>query len=207
MNQIRVKLPGSSDRGIKAELFDVLDEFFRDSSAWVETVPLNLVSGTTIYSVIPADDGKVIALAGILDGNQQVVPAVVVDITTPGVSIQLRDNPNQSTTVTAYLVKSIVLPTTTDAIPIAPEWVLSHYNNCIEDGMLARLMMQKNKPYSDINTASYHGKRFRNSIAEARAQALRRYTFGTQSWTYPGQFAVSTQRGGVSIGGTDTRFF
>jgi hypothetical protein len=121
--------------------------------------------------------------------------------------VQLRDNPNSSATHSLFAVKSVVLPTATDAVPIAPEWVLSHYNNVIEDGILSRMMLQKNKPYSDQNTAAYHGRRFRNSIAEARAQALRRYTFGTQSWTYPGQFGISTQRGGVSIGGTDTRFF
>ena len=66
LDQARTKLPGSSDAGLKGELFDVFHEFFNDSDSWVETLSMPVVPGSVDYNVVP-NSGQIVRLGGVLD--------------------------------------------------------------------------------------------------------------------------------------------
>ena len=200
MNQARVKLTGSSDAGIKAELFDVLHEFFSDSDSWHETLTVPIVVGTTTYSLIPAHGGKIIRLLGVFDPNNIPQPAFMPEFGT--LSLVYPSNTSQNYTV--VVSKQVQLPTTRDDVPDAPHWVLPVYERTILDGVLGKMMGQQNKSYSSDTLSTYHLKRFRDGIAMARTAASRQNTKGAQNWSYPRQYRSSSQRGGISTANPTT---
>ena len=58
MNQARIKLPGASDAGITAELYDVLKEFFRDTNAWTEDIQFTPILNQKEYRLTPSTRGN-----------------------------------------------------------------------------------------------------------------------------------------------------
>lgn len=195
MNEARVKLPGASDTGIKLELFQVLGEFFHDSSAWTQNINVNILPNVVDYDLVP-DEGRIIRLAGVVDANNTPQGALMPSFGT--LSIEF---PQQTPQVwTATVVLDVDLPTTRDAIPIAPYWVLQVYSRTIMDGLLGKMMGQLAKSYSNTNLSTYHLRRFRDGIAMARTANLRRNTIGSQAWGFPQSYRSRGQRGGVSVG-------
>ncbi len=196
MNQARIKLPGSSDAGVKLELYDVMKEFLKDSNAWTEDISLVVRPNTTDYTLTP-DEGQIIRLVGLWDEKMIPIPAFMPTFGT----IRLV---NQATTVTTQptwtvrVVKNITLPTTRDDVPVGPDWLLTVYSLDILDGLLGKMMGQQNKSYSNATMATYHLRRFRTAIQGARTAAIRQNTQGAQEWAFPRGWASSTQRGGVS---------
>lgn len=196
LNQARIKLPGASDAGIKGELFDVLNEFFGETSSWMEAISINILPNTTEYEVTPAEGGQIIRLAGVVDKNKLPQPAIMPSF---GL-VSFRDPYNVAQTFIATVVKNVSLPTTKDQLPITPDFVYSVYGTTILDGLLGRMMSQLNKSYSNDTLGTYHLKKFSDGIAMARVATLRANTFGTQRWHFPGGWRGRGQRGGVSVG-------
>jgi hypothetical protein len=218
MNDARIKLPGSSDRGLKQELWSVLFEFFQDSRSWKGEQYFAVTAGVQKYAIAPEDGGQIIELFAVVDGNHMPTAAFLPDFT----EIHIRW-PIQQTTIwpagsppyplsltgpwKAWYLENVAEPTTQGDLPVAPAWVLRVYREHILDGLLGRMMSQKGKPYSDPQLAKYHLSRFRAGIAIARTAAMRQNTFGAQNWSYPRNgAAMTTQRGGVSTAFPD-RFF
>ncbi|SRR5258708_1712001 len=202
LNMVRVKLTGASDAGIKAELYDVLSEFFNDSSSWTESVTINAVPNVTSYS-LSVTEGQILRLDGVIDANNFPQPAIMATIGT----LTLAHAPNTAQTYMANLVKNVALPTTKDMLPIAPSWVLPVWHLGILDGVLGKMAAQPNKSYSNETMATYHLKRFRDAIARARVSKLRANTVGAQAWSFPKTFHSNNQRGGVpGFGGSDRSF-
>ena len=196
MNQARMKLPGASDTGITAELYDVLKEFFRDSNAWTEDIPVTVQQNTTTYTLTPFQDGQIIRLVGFWDDKGIPVPSFMPQFG----MLQLLHQPSITvpTPWTARVVKTITLPTGRDFMPIAPDWTLGVYSVDILDGLLGKMMGQQAKSYSNGTMSTYHLRRFRTAIQLARTAALRMNTVGAQEWAYPRGWNAGSQRGGVS---------
>jgi hypothetical protein len=210
LNDLRIKLPGSSDRGIKQELWSVLFEFFQDSRSWRGEQYFYVTAGTQNYAIAPEDGGQIIELFYVHDGNQFPAAAFLPDFN----HIHIRWPVQQTTVVPsgpppyplsltspwkAGYLENIAEPATQGELPVAPSWVLRVYREHILDGVLGKMMSQKNKPYSDPNLAKYHLARFRAGIAIARTAAMRQNTFGAQNWRFPRNGThLSSQRGGVS---------
>lgn len=191
MNQLRVKLVGASDAGLKAQLYDVCTEFFRDSLSWYEIIPFTAQPNIVDYSVTPTE-GMIIQLAAVVNGDGSLCSASMFDVGT----VHLANAPNESQTLYATVIKTVGLPNTNDMVPMAPDWLLPQWHLEIQSGVLGNMMLQTDKSYSDRAGALYHLKRFRDGIAQARARTLRANTQGTQAWRFPGSFATNTQRGG-----------
>lgn len=200
LNQARVTLTGASDAGLKGELFNVLNEFFSDSNSWLESIPISIVPNTTSYDVTP-DGGQIIRLAGVVDVNLIPQPAMMPEFGT----IQFQTPYNTAQTFQATVIKTVTQPTDRHGIPVIPDFVLSVYGVQILQGLLGNMMMQPNKSYSSDKAGMLRYRSFRNGVASARVAALRRNTLGVQAWSYPQNFRVGGQRGGVSVG-NDTRF-
>ncbi len=200
MDMARIKLTGASDAGIKAELFDVLHEFFSDSGSWTEMLTIQIVPGITTYALTPQKGGKIIRLIGVWDPNQIPQEAFMPEF---GV-LQLVYPTNLANPYTVAVEKQVVLPTARDGVPDAPTWVLQVYERTVLDGVLGKMMGQQNKSYSNDTLSTYHLRRFRDGIQMARVATQRQNTKGAQAWAYPRQYRTSTQRGGISTANPTT---
>lgn len=201
MNQARIKLIGASENGLKAELYDVLSEFFNDSSCWTQDVTIPYVSGTQNYSFSVAE-GQIIRLSGVSDWgsttpisppppNISVTPVAAL---MPNIgSLILKNAPNTNGFYQATVVTNVGLPTTREMIPIAPDWVLPIWHVGILDGVMGKMMCEPNKSYSNPTQGAYHLKRFRDAIARARVSKLRANTNGAQAWRFPQSFHTRGQ--------------
>ncbi len=227
MNQARVKLTGASDVGIKAELYQVLKEFFYDSNSWTETIELPITPEIRCYKLVPRYGGKIIKLIGVVDSFKAPVGAFMPRFG----ELELAHAPRYSGSAAGavsppypygfsplyvlatgstgpfdpgwiyhvHVIKNLDWQTTRDMVPICPDWVLSVYEVTILDGLLGKMMTQQNKSYTDKETGLYHLRRFRTGIQQAKAAALHQNTMGAQNWRFPlqGGWRSRTQLGGV----------
>src|SRR4029077_15659916 len=76
MQTLRVHVPGATDQLLQLELFNVIDEFFRRTSAWHYEDSIELEEGKSEYAfAIPADSTVVRLLA--ISHNNEPVPSTV----------------------------------------------------------------------------------------------------------------------------------
>ena len=69
LNLARTELVGASDAGIKAQLYDVCREFFKDSNSWYEHISIPVVANQRHYRITPRDGGMILRLVAMWDSN------------------------------------------------------------------------------------------------------------------------------------------
>lgn len=191
-------LTGTSRAGRKSALFDVISEFVGDSSVWSEWVSISVLPNVRDYRITPAHGGMILRLVLVHDPNHIGMPALLPELEPPGAHIHFVWPQNINLTAKAYVIKQIILPTDKRDLPDAPHWLFPVYNRQLMDGLIGKMKNQKNKSWSDPLTAKYHLQRFRDGILVAKTAAMRSNLFGGQSWRYPLQGRISSQRGGIS---------
>lgn len=208
ITQAKVKLVGASDGGLKGEFYDVLSEFFNDSSIWTQGVQFNAVPDVHHYPLF-VSEGQILRLNGVgnfgVDGKSHPspVPALMPEIGT----LVLQHPPVQANVMVANVVTNVSLPTDRNSVPLIPDWVLPVWHVGLLDGLLGKMMAQPNKSYANDKQSMYHLKRFRDAIARARVSKLRANTIGAQAWRFPQGFRVNSQQGGVpASSGTERTF-
>jgi hypothetical protein len=189
-----IKLPGASVRGLKTEMFPVLKEFFSYTNAWTEDIVFQAIADEQNYALVPVE-GQIIRLVGVWDDKGIIIPAFMQDFGT--IRLYTRPTTTPTTTWFARVIKNVTLPTTMDDVPVAPDWTLRVYGEHILDGLLGRMMMQKDKSFTDLTTATYHLKRFLAGQNDARMASKSQNLQGAQSWAFP-QGTRGSQHGGVS---------
>jgi len=220
MLQAEVKLVGVSEKALLAELFDVLSEFFNDSSCWTELVTIPYQANVQSYSVnVP--EGQIIRLENVTDWGPT-IPLLPTQAIPPGTpaplfvsavmpihgTVTVKNIPDTNGYYQAQFVCNTALPTGRDMVPIAPHWVLPIWHLGILDGLLGKMMTSPNKSYSNAQQGAYHLKRFRDAIARARISKLKANTVGAQAWRFPQQFRALSQQSGVpAIGSSNERSF
>ena len=198
LNLARTELVGASDAGIKGQLYDVAREFFKDSNSWYEHISIPVVANQRHYRITPRDGGMILRLAAMWDSNHIALPAILPHLDPPSAELELIYPQNTNITAKAVVTKQIVEPTTKDMLPDAPRWLLPVYHETILDGLLGKMMGQSIKSYSNETLATYHLRRFRDGIMQARVASERANLYGGQAWRFPGSFRSNSQRGGVS---------
>lgn len=208
MNQCRVELTGVSDALLKSAMFEVMDEFFRDTMSWKEQITINVVpidstpqtpedwQQLLTYSLVP-EEGQIIGLDGVVNTNGSYVPALMPDTS----SVLLKYAPNEAQQYFVCVFKNVGLPLDGRGYPVAPDWVLQKWHLAIKSGILGTIKNQSNKSFSDSSGALYHLKKFRQYIQNARTAILRANTRGAQAWRYPQTFRSISQKGGVPVYG------
>ena len=198
LNLCRTELVGAADAGLKAQMYDVCREFFKDSNSWYEHIKLSVIAGQRHYRITPAEGGMVLRLVAIWDSNHIGLPAILPHLDPPSAEIELVYPQNTNFTAKAVVTKQIVEPTTKEMLPDAPRWLLPVYHETILDGVLGKMMGQSTKSYSNDALSTYHLRRFRDGIMQARVASERANLYGGQAWRFPGSFRTNSQRGGVS---------
>lgn len=195
---IRNDLRGATDNAIRGRLFNIIDEFFRNSNSWIEWIDFTIASGQQDYTITPKHDGMITRLRGVIDQNCVNYPAMITEIEPPGAKVRLVWPQNMTIPVKAITYKSIVLPTTSSDIPVAPRWLLPMYERAIESGVIGRMQMTPNVPWANAQLGQINYKVFLNQVAEAKAAAERGNLWGGQAWRFPRTWRTTSQRGGVS---------
>lgn len=185
LDNLLFRLPGARDNVTKIELFNVLDDFFSESNVWQESQDIEITAGTTTYYFYPFTPSAILRLISCKDPNGFPVAAYMDE---PGTLI-LRDTPSSSTTYTLTYALTVSDPTERDGDPVAPEWILGQYQNVILDGVMARMMSQLGKPYTNMDLAAVHAKRFASGTGMARSEFNRRNLFAAQRWRFPSGFS------------------
>jgi hypothetical protein len=198
MNLARTELLGGSDAGIKAQLCDVVREFFKDSNSWYEHIPISVIANQRWYRITPAHGGMILRLAAVWDANHIALPSILPRLDPPSAELELVYPQNNSYTAKCIVTKQIAEPITRDMLPDAPNWLLPAYHETILDGVLGKMMGQSNKSYSNDTLSTYHLRRFRDGIMQARVASERANLYGGQAWRFPNSFRTNSQRGGVS---------
>lgn len=189
INNARSSLPGAVDALIQLEMFNVLDDFFQASNIWQNSIPVSVAVGQTSYDLSPTDSGVIISLLSLLNSDK--IP-VAATMQTPETLI-LNIIPSVATTVTALVSLTCVDPVDSNGYPQLPDWLLRKYGVGILDGVLARMMAQPAKPYSNPQLAIFHMRQFRAAVSRARTDARHANLYDGQLWSFPG-FARGRQR-------------
>lgn len=225
LTQASVKLTGASMQAIKAELYQVLDEFFDISSSWLEMYPLDAQAFKQIYQITPAEGGKIIRLGGVMastnfatnallqaaialnNGAQAGMVPVAATMGTLG-QLCILLPPTQPQAMAVLLIKNVDATETNEKmIPLAPDWSLGVFGRYILDGIIGKMAGTANKSYTNDTLSAYHLRRFQEGISRARVAALKKNTYGQQAWAYPANFRTRGQRGYLSVGAGNDRSF
>lgn len=185
LDNLVVSLPGARDNIIKIELFNTLNDFFQGSNAWREDIEVAITPGVTSYELLPSGPAKIVQIMSVLDANNLPVRAQLGLISG---ELELFETPSSNTNFTAQVALTVADPVDREGYPVFPMWVLNLYMNGIISGVLSRMMAQPAKPYSNAQLAVFHTRAFNNTIANARIEGNRGFTYGTQKWRFPQQF-------------------
>jgi hypothetical protein len=194
----RISLPGSLDDAILLELFNVLDQFFRESGIWTEAIPFSVTPGDpvgTIYYIEPESVSTIVRLSHVFntDDIQQRawmrIPGEVTFLTPPP-----NQEPPATYVYTAHVTLSIVDPVQRDGYPEFPDWTLQKYGPGILSGLIGRMMAQPAKPYSNLQLAAAHMAAFRKTISHAATESLHGNMNNAQAWLFPQSFRTRSRR-------------
>lgn len=180
MNTIRPHLPGAIDDAIKQELFLVCDDFFKKSNVWRETIDVVHRAGTDTADFMPFS-GRVQRLMAVQDDGRVVRG---VHISAPEV-LKFRHKASSDTTLQATFALTVNDPLSRDAFPVVPWQLVEAHQDVLISGILARMMAQMNKPYTNLPLANFHLSRFRGGTARAKNEANEGETYGSSNWRFP----------------------
>jgi len=195
MKNARNALPGALDNVILLELFNVLDQFFRESRVWTENVAFSVNANDpagTIYYIEPESVSSIVALNHVRNENGFRQNAAYMPI--PGEVVFWSPPGSEDLYLTAEVSLSIVDPIQRDGYPEFPSWVLEKYGTGILSGVLGRMMGQPAKPYTNMQLAGAHAGAFRRCIAIASTESLHRNVQNGQAWMFPQQFSTRRWR-------------
>jgi hypothetical protein len=184
VDTLRVRLPNVKDPVLELEIFNVIDEFCREGFIYTDTVEITLVAGTAVYDLTQA--GKtIINISNWSHATLDLTDAVFDDDTE---IVSLSTVPDLVDATTPLFVEMDFVPLNSVATAdLLPEKYWTQYYQGILDGVLGRMMSHLGKPYSNERMATYHGRRFRKAINQARVDNGQRFR-GDQPWVFPQDF-------------------
>lgn len=181
LDSARSRLPGAMDPQILFELADVLNEFFRMSTCWRETITLNFDAVELDYELFTDDmPARVITLLGVYDSSDVRVEATIVD----GNTLRLR----REVTAGAYTVWTVLTVTNrinNEKYPRFPQWVSDTYGDVIADGIVGRMAAQPAKPFSSPKHALFYSQKFKQGVQSARIETNKQHLYAGQPWRFP----------------------
>ncbi len=183
MTTIRPHLPGAVDEAIRQELFMMCTEFFKISDVWREDIEVTLLANKDVTDIMPFA-GRIERLLYVTKDGRGVNGVTMPD---PG-TLKF---PYVSETGGDYIATvslTVSDPVTRDAYPIVPYEIVQRYNEEMMHGILARMMAQPSKPYTNLQLASFYMRKFKGGAARAKNAINTGNTKGSQAWAFPQTF-------------------
>lgn len=203
MDTARLHLPSALEGTMRLELFNVLKEFLQRTNIWQDELDVDVLPATYDYPLSVNQAGTFINRLLWLEGARSDTtipesgPRRDGILLTPGAGVEtlrIASPPSTNETWYAHVALSVADPTDSDGIPYIPDWIMDKYHAVLLEGLLERMMAQPAKPYSNVQGVALHGRRFKDGIATARAEAMHKFTYGSNSWAFPRSFRSDSQR-------------
>jgi hypothetical protein len=193
---VRKDLPSVTDATLRQELFRVLDDFTQTTNIFRSTIEFAVDPAAKSYTLsMPVGEGKANRLMLVYDTASTTMnwaaPGITMRI--PGV-IQLWQAPQQAGTWAAIVAKRTAEPLSSDKYPNIDEWIVEKYADCLGRGILARLMWEPQKPYSNPMLAAQNQRAYIDGRSLARANDGHANVYDGQNWRYPQQWATVQRR-------------
>lgn len=182
LDDLRMALPGARDGTIKRQLWQTIDEFCRTTNAYRHFIEVQLVEAVTIYNLVVS--GAEILIVYQAAHSALSVQGSVYD----NGQIALRASPTANDVSEKLVVEVSLAPLygeSGDATAWLPRHLYDRHRGTIYEGVLSRMMLQIAKPYSNSVLGQYHGRRFRNGMAVARARVIADSEVSPQKWRFP----------------------
>lgn len=217
-------LPGAADAVIKRQMALTIREFFERSYAWVEVInDTPLQTGDTEHQIdatgkIGSNDDDAIVLAVLncavgtaADGFEPLKPLGGEPLKVEGSNSRpyawyvasnpdtLKVYPYYTGSETLYLRTLVALMPDTDVFPFGgssqfPRQFEYKWYDAIMNGLLARMYMQTDKPYSNPSEGFRLRHNFLRQIGFYAAQRKKGYN-NSQVWRYPAGWSPKLRRG------------
>lgn len=199
VDDLQLNLPGVVPTGIQPVLRNVLREFFIETNGWQQTISFNTSPNVIGYTLTFTTSADPVRLLSVADANSRPINATMPE----GWLIVIPYAPAAVETWTATIVTTINGDTDGDGYPIFPEWVLGRHYDVVLNGVMARMLSQIAKPYSNVQMAGYYQKQYKAGLAGARHAVSMQNTQGGQRWRYP-YFTKNSRQGLFPQGATQS---
>lgn len=195
MDTIRPHLPGAIEDAVRQELFLTCADFLKRSDVWQERIKFSVKLGDREGEIMPTA-GRIERLLSVEEVNEgdggrprHIRGVFLGPLDLSNVApIILPFEASEPSTFVAIVTLTVSDPTTRDAYPIIPSEIVGRYTEDLIHGILARMMSQPNKPYTNLSLAQFHNLKFRGGTSRAKNEAKTGYTAGSQVWTFPQTF-------------------
>lgn len=190
--QAQMQLPGALDGPLTMAIFGVVAEFCIKTNTLWEEQDIRTREGKTDYEVSASEaDLYYTKILSMVDSTDNVdrhfthdsprIPGYMIN---PGV-LRLNYTPDQSQLLT---VRFAMAPRPTDnfgSLPNIPDAYWDFYHPVLLEGLLASMMGQVAKPYSNERMGIFHGRRFIAGCSTAKVEATNGQLVGGQAWRFP----------------------
>lgn len=190
--QAQMQLPGALDGPIIMAIFGVVSDFaIKTNCLWEEQDIRTRVDKRDYEVQASESDLYYTKLLSVVYNDQETDQRLLREPTqihaymlTPSV-LRLRDTPNQANLITARFAMA---PRPTDnfgSLPNIPDTFWDTYHPVLLEGLLASMMGQVAKPYSNERMGIFHGRRFIAGCSTAKVEAMNGQIVGGQNWRFP----------------------
>lgn len=204
LDSARARLPGAMTGSIQQELYNVIKEFCERTNVWQEAIPFTTHPNDHSYRITASSPAALITrllwIEGTRHGSHETTftPGIMYNgsLEMTGVSstiLHLPHGTGAGDVWRAHVALTITDPSGPTGLPQIPDWIIDKYYDAILNGVVANMMMQGAKPYSNLQGAQFHGRKFRDGMTKARAETAHRYQRGGQAWAFPRAFRTRSQ--------------
>jgi hypothetical protein len=197
---VRMSAPGALDGVLRLEFFNVLKEFLSRTDAWRDAIELFIMPGEPDYPIeatVPSKVLRLVFLEGVRPaptlqtphqlgpqrlGHLRIDPSGIMVLHVPIV-------PGNPEVWHAHLSLGLSDPVTNEGLPHIPDDIVDRYQDAIVSGLLSKVLMHPNKPYSNKELATFHGRKYNAGVARARNEVRSGFIAGGQHWRFPQTFA------------------
>lgn len=195
---IRKDVPSVIEATFRQEAFRVLDDFTQHTNIWQEEVPVAIVPNTTTYNLTVVN-GKISRMLFVYMAGADVKrwPANGVSMRVPGIlSLQRKTTSAENWIVVVAKRTSDPVDTATK-YPVIDDWIVDKYADTLGRGILARIQLQPQKPYSNPMLAAVNQRAYVSGRSEARVNDEHHNVLNAQRWMFPQGWATTQKKGFV----------
>lgn len=181
MDDLRSSLPGAVDPAIHRALWGVVNTACRDGWVWRESNPITIDTTHVQYSVVPPGTDVVQVLS--LSHETLNVSDIVVEFG----NLFLSTLPSDADAATPIIAVLALAPALDAADPEAfiPSDLWSTYYDLWKNGVMAAMMAQPAKPYTNPQLAAFYARSFKRDLGQAKLRARTDGVQGAQAWRFP----------------------
>lgn len=190
--QAQMQLPGALDGPLIMAIFGVVADFCIKTNTLHEEQDITTRVDKRDYEVSASEsDLYYTKLLSLVRNDQETDQRLLSNPTqhraymlNPGV-MRLHNTPDQIFRLTA---KFAMAPRPTDnfgSLPNIPDAFWDMYHAVLLEGLLASMMGQVAKPYSNERMGIFHGRRFIAGCSTAKVEAYNGGLLGGQNWRFP----------------------